>query len=85
MRNDSYAYAKQISQHALSKTGYSIDNGRASSRENHIFNNVCKHQKRRSACASTQSDQRFWIPFYETNYDSTCYMQNFDILASLCS
>ena len=46
---------------------------------------ICEQQRRRSACASSQSDQHLccsvlrWYDMY------TCYIQSFKILASFCS
>ena len=46
---------------------------------------ICEQQRRRSACASTQSDQRLCcsLPGYCNTY--TCYRRNSKPLASLCS
>ena len=46
---------------------------------------ICEQQRRRSACASTQSEQHLCcLPLRE--YDMyTCYIQSFKIVASFCS
>ena len=46
---------------------------------------ICEQQRRRSACASGQSDQHLCcsLPGWYNTY--TCYSQNFKTLVSLCS
>ena len=46
---------------------------------------VCEQQRRRPACASTQSDQRLCYSLIGKYHIYTCYEQNFSFLASLCS
>ena len=46
---------------------------------------ICKQQRRRSACASTQSDQRLCYLLPKQNDTSSLYIRNFKILAGLCS
>ena len=46
---------------------------------------VCEQQRRRPACASTQTDQRLCYSLFEKCHISTCYKRNFNFLASLCS
>ena len=41
--------------------------------------------KRRPACASAQTDQRICYLFFGKYHIWTCYKQNFNFLASLCS
>ena len=44
-----------------------------------------KEQRSRPTCASLQSDQRLCYSLYEKYSSQACFMQNFNILASLCS
>ena len=46
---------------------------------------ICKQQRRRSACASLQSAQRLCCSLPRQNDTSSLYIQNFKILAGLCS
>ena len=46
---------------------------------------ICEQQRRRSACASAQSDQRLCCSLPGYYNTSTCYNWNFKPLASLCS
>ena len=46
---------------------------------------ICKQQRRRSACASVQSDQRLCYSLLRYYNISSFYIQNFKPLASLCS
>ena len=46
---------------------------------------LCKQQRRRSACASAQSDQQLCCSLLRQYNTSTCYGWNFKTLASLCS
>ena len=46
---------------------------------------LCEHQKRRPACTSAQSGQRICYLLSGEKYNLSSYMQNFVILASLCS
>ena len=48
---------------------------------------ICEQQRRRSACASAQSDQRLYcsLPRQNDTCSSFIYIRNFKILASLCS
>ena len=46
---------------------------------------ICEEQRRRSACASAQSDQRLRCSMPRQNDTSSFYIRNFKILASLCS
>ena len=48
---------------------------------------ICEQQRRRSACASAQSDQRLCCSLIRQSHDDTytCYSHNFKTLASLCS
>ena len=46
---------------------------------------ICKQQKRRSACASPQSDQGLCYSLLRQYNTSSFYIQNFKPLASLCS
>ena len=56
----------------------------ASSRQN-LSSGVCEQQRRRSACASAQTDQRLCYSLTGKYHISTCFKQNFNFLASLCS
>ena len=46
---------------------------------------ICEQQRRISACASAQSDQRLCCSLSRRYNMYTCYSQNFKTLASLCS
>ena len=46
---------------------------------------ICEQQRRRSACASAQSDQRLCCSLARQNDTFSLYSRNFKILASLCS
>ena len=46
---------------------------------------VCEQHRRRPACASAQTDQRLCYSLCGKYNIQTCYMRNFNILASLCS
>ena len=46
---------------------------------------MCEQQRRRSACASGQSDQRLYCSLPRQNDTSSLYIRNFKILAGLCS
>ena len=46
---------------------------------------ICEQQRRRSACAPAQSDQRLCCSLSRQNDTSSLYMRNFKILAGLCS
>ena len=46
---------------------------------------ICEQQRRRSACASAQSDQRLCCSLQRQNDTSSFYIRNFKILAGLCS
>ena len=46
---------------------------------------IYEQQRRRSACASAQSDQRLCCSLPGWNDTYTCYSRNFKTLASLCS
>ena len=46
---------------------------------------ICKQQRRRSACASVQSDQHLCCLLLKQYDMYTCYIQSFTILASFCS
>ena len=46
---------------------------------------LCEQQRRRSACASAQSDQHLCCSLFRQYNTSTCYSRNFKTLASLCS
>ena len=46
---------------------------------------ICEQQRRRSACASAQSDQRLCCSLARQNETSSLYFRNFKILAGLCS
>ena len=46
---------------------------------------VCEQQRRRPACASAQTDQRLCYSLTEKYHILTCFKQNFNVLASLCS
>ena len=46
---------------------------------------ICEQQRRRSACASAQSDQRLCCLRPRQNDTSSLYIRNFKILAGLCS
>ena len=46
---------------------------------------ICEQQRRRSACASAQSDQRLCCSPPRQNDTSSLYIRNFKILAGLCS
>ena len=46
---------------------------------------ICEQQRRRSACASAQSDQRLCCSLPRQNDTSSLYIRNFKILAGLCS
>ena len=46
---------------------------------------ICEQQRRRSACASRQTDQRFCYSLLRLYNTSSFYIQNFKPLASLCS
>ena len=45
---------------------------------------ICEKQRRRSACASVQSDQRLYCRLPRQYNTSSCYSQNFKTLASVC-
>ena len=51
-------------------------------REN-LSSGICKHQRRRPACASAQSDQRLCYSLIKKNNIYTCYERKFKYLASL--
>ena len=57
---------------------------RASLREI-LSSGVCEQHRRRSACASAQSDQRLCNSLSGKYHMYTCYRRNFNSLASLCS
>ena len=44
-----------------------------------------EQQKRRPACASTQSEQRLCFSLFGKYYILTYYKRNFNLLARLCS
>ena len=46
---------------------------------------ICEQQRRRSACASAQSDQCLCCSLPRQNDTSSLYIRNFKILAGLCS
>ena len=46
---------------------------------------ICEQQRRRSACASAQSDQRLCRSLRRQNDTSSLYIRNFKILAGRCS
>ena len=46
---------------------------------------ICEQQRRRSGCASAQSDQHLCCSLPRSYYTSSCNSQNFKTLASLCS
>ena len=46
---------------------------------------ICEQQRRRSACASAQSDQRLCCSLPRQNDTFCLYIRNFKILAGLCS
>ena len=46
---------------------------------------ICEQQRRRSACASVQSDQPLCCSLPRQNDTSSLYNRNFEILAGLCS
>ena len=46
---------------------------------------ICEQQRHRSACASTQSDQRLCFSLPREYNTSACYIQNFKTLASFWS
>ena len=46
---------------------------------------ICEQQRRRSACASTQSDQRLCYSLLRQYNTSSFYSQNFNRLVNLCS
>ena len=46
---------------------------------------VCKQHKRRPACAKAQSDQCLCYSCLVKYHIETCYKQNVNFLASLCS
>ena len=46
---------------------------------------ICEQQKRRSACASVQSDQRLCFSLPRSYNSSRFYIRNFKSLASFCS
>ena len=46
---------------------------------------ICEQQRRRSTCASAQSDQRFCCSLPRQNDTSSLYIRNFNSLAGLCS
>ena len=56
----------------------------ASTQEN-LSSVVCEQQRRRPACATTQSDQRLCYLLFEKYHIKACYKQNFNFLASPCS
>ena len=45
----------------------------------------CEQQRRRTAYASTQSDQRHCYSIYEKYISQACYMQSFNIVDNPCS
>ena len=45
----------------------------------------CEQQRRRSPCASAQTDQRLCCSLPRQNDTSSLYIRNFKILAGLCS
>ena len=45
---------------------------------------ICEQQRRRSACASAQSDQRLCYSLPRSCNTSSFYIQNFKTLASIC-
>ena len=45
---------------------------------------ICEQQRRRSACASAQSDQRLWCSLIGYYNISRFYIRNFKNLASFC-
>ena len=50
-----------------------------------VSNAICEQQRRRSACASAQADQRLCCSLPRQNDTSSLYYWNFKILAGLCS
>ena len=46
---------------------------------------ICEQQRRRSACASAQSDQRLCCSLPRQNDTSSLYIRNFKILVGFCS
>ena len=46
---------------------------------------ICEQQRRRTACASAQSDQRLCCSLPRQNDTSSLYIGNFKVLAGLCS
>ena len=46
---------------------------------------ICEQQRRRSACASAQSDQHLCCSLPRQNDTSSLYIRNFKILAGYCS
>ena len=56
----------------------------ASAQEN-LSSWVCQQQRRRPSCGSAQTDQRLCYSPIGKNHILTCYEQNFNVLASLCS
>ena len=50
-----------------------------------VFAGVCEQQRRRPACASSQSNQRLCYSRNGKYHILTCYKQNFNFLGSLCS
>ena len=56
----------------------------ASTWEN-LSSGVLEQHRRRPACASAQSDQRFCYSLFGKYHMLTCYRWNLNVLASLCS
>ena len=50
-----------------------------------VYYAICEQQRRRSACASPQSDQRLCCLLPRQNDTSSLYIWNFKILAGRCS
>ena len=46
---------------------------------------ACEQQRRRSACVSAQTDQRRCYSCIVKCHIKSCYLHNFNFLASLCS
>ena len=55
----------------------------ASSREN-LSSGDGKQHRRRPACTSAPSDQRFCYSLFRKDHLLTCYRRNFNFIASLC-
>ena len=83
-------HSRQIGFLALGKRGNKMNNILISPRNHCKYARktdfiVCKQQSHRQAYAYTHTDQRLCYLLSVKYYEFTTYMQNFDILASLCS